>query len=723
MSRKYVIFFLCTLTAVLSCSRNSEDFFFERGKGGIRLTLDTDYAVATKADVEEGPVEPDNFKIEIINSKGVIFKRWKTYADYKSEENQAFVMNAGGPYRIRATYGDSLASGFNALFFKGEEEFMVVPQETVDLSVVCRMANVKVAVVYGENIKKDYTDFNVNIKNSRGSLDFGKDCTEAGYLPVGDLSVTMELTDTEGKKWYFRNKSEISAAAGDFITLRMDTKKIPEMEVGVSITIDKTTDDHTVTVNLPSYMLPADAPYFTPVGFAQENKTVTFVEGTSPENASVNITAESGLQTCVMKVNSAYLINTLGWPSEIDFMNITPDVRNILSRDGVLYTDGMAGCTLANIDLKGLAKVFKYTDVAEDNTHSFTVTVTDAVGKSAEAAYYMVPVLAQKTVEDIPAADVWAVKAYVSMTTDGNPENLFPEISSDGISWTKPEYDQVSVDGNVRKVLIKGLTPGTAYSVRAGYNSYSSEVFKSMTTEAALQVGNAGFEEWTTETHYFTYKFFGSHSHDILWDKPWIGDKWWDVNSKKTMPSSTSVASDNWNWVRFPTVSYTKDAIEGEKAAMIYSVNVGDFVTSLAAVGIRVPGELFIGTADNSGNHVSDGHPFGSRPSAMRFQYKYQSLNNESFEVKIELKSGDNVIASAVRTEGGSVSDWSEMELPLQYSNMLSCATGIYISFKSTTADKPEVNGNYRLIIRDGEEYTGNFGSILYIDDIELIYE
>lgn len=721
MSRKYVIFFLCTLTAVLSCSRNSEDFFFERGKGGIRLTLDTDYAVATKADVEEGPVEPDNFKIEIINSKGVIFKRWKTYTDYKSEENQAFVMNAGGPYRIRATYGDSLASGFNALFFKGEEEFMVVPQETVDLSVVCRMANVKVAVVYGENIKKDYTDFNVNVKNSRGSLDFGKDCTEAGYLPVGDLSVTMELTDTEGKKWYFRNKSEISAAAGDFITLRMDTKKIPEMEVGVSITIDKTTDDHTVTVNLPSYMLPADAPYFTPVGFAQENKTVTFVEGTSPENASVNITAESGLQTCVMKVNSAYLINTLGWPSEIDFMNITPDVRNILSRDGVLYTDGMAGCTLANIDLKGLAKVFKYTDVAEDNTHSFTVTVTDAVGKSAEAAYYMVPVLAQKTVEDIPAADVWAVKAYVSMTTDGNPENLFPEISSDGISWTKPEYDQVSVDGNVRKVLIKGLTPGTAYSVRAGYNSYSSEVFKSMTTEAALQVGNAGFEDWSEWKYYVNNSSLFGTGEDVYLSNyaPYREEasRNWNCNNSETTPGDRTNTSATYK--SFPMVTYVTGRT-GDRAAQVATIAISNTATNITCPMPRsiVAGRLF--TEESSS---ASGVNFASRPSSLSFYYKYDSYNSDTFKVYICVKNGETVIAEGIATPSAA-GDWTYCKVDLTYSETSLTAQSIYIELKSSSSSGEPPWTTKRTITYGGTNTAGvHGGSVLTVDDIELIYE
>ena len=63
------------------------------------------------------------------------------------------------------------------------------------------------------------------------------------------------------------------------------------------------------------------------------------------------------------------------------------------------------------------------------------------------------------------------------------------------------------------------------------------------------------------------------------------------------------------------------------------------------------------------------------------------------------------------------------MDMPLVYADEMQKATSIYIIFKSTTAEKPEVIGNYNLVIRDGKSEKGNFGSILYVDDLELIYE
>ena len=206
-----VLFMLLVLT--VSCSRK-EETLYSPGMGGVMIDLTTDLP-ATKAEVmDDLQLDPDDFQVEVINSSGVIFKRWSTFAEYKSQEGAGFQMNAGGPYRIRAVYGDSTASGFQALFFMGEQEFTVVPQQTTEVAVVCSMGNARLAVEYGENIHEDYTDFRTIVYNDHGSVIFGKDESRSGYIHAGELSVYVELTDAAGEKKYFMNGSGITAAAG-----------------------------------------------------------------------------------------------------------------------------------------------------------------------------------------------------------------------------------------------------------------------------------------------------------------------------------------------------------------------------------------------------------------------------------------------------------------------------------------------------------------------------
>ncbi len=253
---KFFPMYLLLLVSLVSCSVR-EEVPFETGMGGIRLELLTDLT-ATRADAE-GQLSPEDFKIEIINPQGVIFKRWDTYAEYLAQESTVFAMNAGGPYTLRASYGDSAASGFNAFFFIGEQEFTVQPQQVTDVSVTCRMGNVKVAVEFGDNIRKQYTEYTATVSTLRGSLVFDKDCKEAGYLPCGDISVYVELTGPDGETSGFTNSKEIVGEPGDFITLKIDTGEVPDSEVSLTVSIDPATNDHQVNIELPSDMLPDKA--------------------------------------------------------------------------------------------------------------------------------------------------------------------------------------------------------------------------------------------------------------------------------------------------------------------------------------------------------------------------------------------------------------------------------------------------------------------------------
>lgn len=704
----------------------TDEVQYETGKGGIRLALSTEYPL-TRADVVEGNLNPDDFKIEIINSKGVIFKRWKTYADYKNEENSAFVMNAGGPYRIRATYGDSLASGFNAFFFKGEQEFTVVPQETVNLNVVCRMANVKVAVVYGENIRNEYVDYSATIKNSKGSLTFGKDCKEAGYIPVEDLDITMTLTDANGKNWYFKNSSKVSVSPGDFLTLNLDTKPVPEYGVGIEVGIDRTTNDSTIVIEIPTYLLPAPAPVIVLDGFDAESGSISVVEGTA-KKAVVNMDVFSGIASCVMTVNSDYLVQDLQWPSMIDFLNMETGTRNILDQYGVKYQSVTAGAVLASIEFTDLCRKLKYNRDESSNAHSFTVTVTDTKGKSIEKTVSIIPAEANKSIA-FSEGDVWATKLYATLsTTDGDVTLLVPQVSLDGKVWTTPEYNE-AVSGSSKSVIITGLLPNTAYSVRASYYNNSSEPM-TLTTEAATQVSNSDFEEWSSFIHEWTH-VIPIPKKTLEWYRPYSSENtaWWDVNSRSTMIDYTSLAGATNSRVFF-TGAYTQvDPYSGSRSAMIFTTRV--WSTEYTATKA---GELFIGRAinntpkgdGNGGQHEYDGHPFTSRPSAVKFAYKYVPVNGETFYVEAWVKDASGkILGSFTNTAGTASESWKTMTIRFDYGNNLSTkAASIYISFKSSSATQPSYNENVSITVADNKSYSGcNIGSILYLDDVELIYE
>lgn len=698
-----------------SCSRR-EETMYEPGTGGVRIDLATE-APATRADVPE--LSPDDFKVEIINKAGVIFKRWGTYAEYKSQDNPLVQMNVGDGYTLRATLGDSTASGWNAWFFKGESVFSVLPQQTVEVRAVCRMANVKVAVNYGDNVINDYVSYRTIVSNSRGRLDFDMEHKdEAGYMPVGPLTVDVELTDGDGRIWYFRNGSQIEAYPGDFITLNLDTDEIPSQEIGLIISIDRTTNDSTVNVELPSYMLPKDAPLLIPeAGGFDENGTLTMVEGTEP-NANISFNAVSGLTGCTMTVGSAYL-SSLGWPQTLDFLSLSADEKNILERDGLTYVVEEAG-TMGAIDFSAVARKFAYSEDAGANAHSFTIKITDALGKTAEATFVITPRAASKSIAEISEGNVWAarIENVVLSTEDGDPELLYPEVRAEGGQWTRPSCTSTSVSGTTNTFTITGLTPGTGYSVRARYNNGASETVREVTTEEAQQVENAGFEDWY-EWEYYVNKsglFWGDDVNQTNY-APYLNDgsKWWDCNNSETTPGDRTNTGASYK--SFPMVSYVAGR-EGGKSAQLMTIAISNTATSGTAPSPTVGlGKIFTGVYGGT-----QGRPFSSRPEQLSFWYKYAPCESDSFKAYIAVRNGDTVIGEGTLTSSASVSSWVQAVVDITYSRTDLKADTIYVEFVSGSDTG---KWQYGVDIVYGGERTANVhgGSTLTIDDIELIYE
>ena len=719
---------LLLVLLVSSCSRRQETFY-EPGKGGVRIDLTTELpATRAELDTVANPLNVDDFKVEIINSKGVIFKRWNTYTEYKSGENAAFHMNAGGPYTLRATYGDSLASGWSAWFFKGESTFTVPAQDVVSVSAVCRMANIKVAVAYGEDMLNDYQEYKTTVTGRRGSLVFDmahKD--EAGYMPADPLTVDVELTDHDGKKWYFRNSSQVQASPGDFITLSLNTKAEPEQELGLSLTVDYGTNDVEIPIDL-SASLPTEAPSISSLsGFDAETGALpSFIEGTMPEAAAVNFTwdARTTLASCSLKVTSAYF-DDYDLPKEVNLCALEGSQGKLLRQHGIEFPDFSKTMTVqqAGIEFEQFAQKLAYNADAAANTHTFEITVTDAKGKSASRTVTIAPAEASKSVAVQPAG-MWARRAYLSLSTDGDAQKLSVQYQKQGTStWVNPETADAAVDGGVKTLTVLGLEPGTNYIFRAVYNECQSEATEAFTTETEQQPENPGFEEWYEWVYYVNNsKLFGT-GDDVYQSNyaPYLNNdtKWWDCNNSETTPGDRTNTGATYK--SFPMVSYVSGRTGG-KAAQLMVIAISNTSVSGSCLEPRTVGigRIFTGVYDGD-----QGRSFASRPVKLKFWYKYESVNSDYFTMMITLKNGDTEIARGqFSSPASSVVDWAEHTVDVVYSRTDMTATSIYIEFVSATDANWELNNKISDITYGGSKTADvHRGSILTIDDIELIYE
>lgn len=713
---------LLLVLMVSSCSQKQETLY-EPGKGGVRIDLATELP-ATRAELDSvaNPLNVEDFKVEILNSKGVIFKRWNTYAEYKSGENAAFHMNAGGPYTLRATYGDSLASGWSAWFFKGEATFTVPAQDVVSVSAVCHMANIKVAVAYGEDMTTDYKEYKTTVTSRRGSLVFDmahKD--EAGYMPADPLTVDVELTDHDGKKWYFRNSAQVQAAPGDFITLNLNTKAEPEQELGLSLTVDYGTNDVEIPVDI-STALPTEAPSISSLeGFDAETGALpSFIEGTMLEAAAVNFTwdARATLASCRLKVTSSYF-DEYDLPKDVDLCAVQGNQGELLRQHGIEFPDFSKGLTgqQAGIEFEQFAQNLAYNADAAANTHTFEITVTDNKGKSVSRTVTVAPAQASKSVTVQPAG-MWARRAYISLSTDGDAQKLGVQYQKQGSSaWTDPQTADALVDGSTKTLTVLGLEPGTSYAFRAVYNKYQSEETEVFTTEVEQQPENASFEEWK-EWDYTVYNLLPKAYQTNY--APYKDDSsiWWDCNNSETTPENRTISS-NYPWKSFPMVSYVNG--RNGKAAQLMLIAVSNLATGGTAPSPTVGlGKIFTGVYGGE-----QGRPFSSRPSKLTFWYKYESVNSDNFKVYISMRNGDTVIGEGTFTSSESKTDWEGCAVDITYNRTDLAADTIYIEFISASdTEKWKYANNIGDIVYGGDKTADvHRGSILTVDDIELIYE
>ncbi len=715
--------------AVLLCTGCGKDGYdFETDEGSVSFSVEASYSTAqpgTKADEESAGnnlnLNVDDFTLEIYKPEGMI-RKWK----YGEVKGQKMKLNKN-QYTVKAYYGDSTATGFDAIYFAGKTPFVIQGQTTTPVSVVCKMANVKVAVQWGVNIANEYADYSAKIyrNGKNGSLVFSKDETRSGYIPAGDLVLEMTMVTNSGEKRVYKAKT-VACAANDFITFTIDTKEQQKEEVTVSFRIDSSTTDKDKVVFIPAVLVAAPAPTMNLVGFtagAENTGSVEFVEAVGfSDNLAVGISAPGLIKSCILITDSEAFPSS--WPQSIDLLdeNANSSQLSTVRAYGIEWSN-MMGEKFGTVSFKKLTELIRRTG---NCVNDFTVKVTDAQNKEVSMKVSLNIKEAALAVSSIPAYDMWATKAYVTASTsDGNPEHLTLQYSSDnGANWNSFKAENITVSAgasaNSRDFEVRGLASATNYLFRAAYFNSVSTQTQAGKTEAAAQLGNSGFEEWVSRK-VVSYTIIGE-SLQTVYD-PWASgstDKWWDTNNAETTKTSGTPAYLEKKC--FPMVSYNKQGRTG-RAAQLMAIAVDGSNTNTTSNSNAIAGQLFIGTY--GGN---EGHSFASRPSSLTFYYTYTPKgdnDDDTFDVYIKVLSGTTVIGEgsmAKRVAKASpVSSWTLAEIPVTYSDNTKTATAVQVRFKSSTASVPPHEKNTS--ITNGEESSKvHGGSILLVDDMILKY-
>lgn len=318
--------------------------------------------------------------------------------------------------------------------------------------------------------------------------------------------------------------------------------------------------------------------------------------------------------------------------------------------------------------------------------------------------------------------NAWSKHVFLEgKTTDSSCS--FEYVEQGGSSWKKVS---AAVSGETASAKIEGLKPATSYQCRLVNASGNVLGESTFTTESATELYNGSFDDW--------------YKSDKTWYPVAQADfskgSFWDTSNPGTTTGAGALVNVN------PTQGNSSVVhTVGGKSAELRSQYVVKFAAASLYSG------SFGGLVDLNGAKINFGQPFDSRPTSLHgfFQYaptnvshvgknqpsgtiskgdpdvcsiyialskKVLTVDNTNLNSFIQYKTDPNVIAygelpisQCVSTNGS----WKEFTIDLEYK----------------TQEKP--SDMYIIVVASaskyGDYFTGGDGSVLYLDDFELIYD
>ena len=729
---KYIKSLYTAIVVLLLIACQSEQW--EGQEGGFIVSLGEDVTVSTKSTPAElGKPDPELFKLKIV-------KESNGNTLYDGNFTGKTIPASAGLYTLTATCGDNPVLALDAPYYKGEESGVEVTEgETKPLELKCSVANALTSVIYDEPEKFNdlYSSYSLKIAVGNQSVTIGPSQTyksayyQAGTIPVFQFVGTLkdngqEVSTTLDDE---RLKNAATFAAGKHCKL---TLKVKPTESGVILTVGKV-EVETVSISetIPVEWLPK--PKITAEGF--EGNTLTFAE-TESKTASIKLNMSSALQDMKFKFNFADK-RFAAFNQEYQLSTLSEENRtNIETELGISLPT--IGETSPIIRLDNLIAGLQ-TNAGEttNNTIEMDILANNRWSSEDETAdrIYTLKCNKPEFSVSVNAANCWAREFTIDeiTVTTGNKEiienNLVYQYY-DGANWIECTTREAEKGRTQQFQETANNIHTKTYKVRALYRGVIASTEAEATLEAPEQLSNAEMEEWYIEekkksgTWPFkdkTYYTFHPYTEGNA------STAWWDTNNDKAQGGTYALGI--WYEGCFAScVSYTEDAHEGTKAALMYVSGCGDGYanTSGTYVGGAMVGSLFIGKY-NSG--IVQGHDFVSRPSSLSFWYKYKPYNTDAFKVVVSLKNGDKDIATGIyepTAYSAEDSEYQQATVQLNYNEDGGKATTICVQFLAS--NKTELSQNdfalgttitYPVI----GDWTVHMGSILKVDDISLIYD
>lgn len=235
-----------------SCSSEEELSQVYQGTGTVELTVNPDAGFQSRAVDESYYANLKNYTVQILKN-GTVYNN----SEWHGVVPSSMTMEAGN-YTLKAFCGEDKAVSSTSIYVAGSTDFEVIAGQSNSVSVNCKPVCAKVSITYGADMAKYFNDYYVTFKTialGESAYVWSKDITGPVYMKVSNnerINPTITLTDKNNVTKIIELKSggyTLSPAQA------LNVEIVPEVSEGkiqISITIDDSTEDKEIIINIPS---------------------------------------------------------------------------------------------------------------------------------------------------------------------------------------------------------------------------------------------------------------------------------------------------------------------------------------------------------------------------------------------------------------------------------------------------------------------------------------
>lgn len=675
----------------------------EESYGYLYVSLDKDLSedIVFKSTPEELGM---TFALDVINSAGTVCGH---VDDYTSLAESPMTLPAVSfDYTAVAYSGTDGAAAFDAPFYSGSAKFKIAKDKMSNINIACSLANVKVTADFSEDIKKNFSRYQLTVTNGAGTLVFdsaGEAPTvdKTGYFSAtGTLSWTLELVNNDGEK-YTASDTYSDVKARQYYNLSFSLEKEDEFGGGAfTIILNDSMDEkeYDLVLDFGDETKPemtADFDYSEPV----------YITAGDASKKTLSLTSEDGFKSIVLEYTDPRTKETVS----CELVGASTEVLGTLAGNGVIVASVPEGSKSVSVDISSYAGSLA---IGESFFDVFMVDVNNVFDEERITFNVQSPV----DVEAV-SANAWARFATVEA-------KWFPASQPEGISfqYRKDSDSQwIDFDGSVSinsasrtySAKIRGLEPKTMYRFRAVTAEDKETKELNFITEAEDTIHNMSFDSW--------------YQSDKAW-YPNLDSSYqiWDSANGGTAGLGTVPTTPEENDVAVPG--------DGKKAAkLISSTAFGQF-----AAGNIYTGKFGKATLSPIGATLQWGVPFTSRPLALKGWYKYkpvtvnkgdhEGMSGKTDICQIQIMLADWSAPFDISTGDKHFVDVNGSDI-LAYGSLESNETMDGYQQFTIKLDYRDVTRTPKYIVivaaasKYGDYFTGGVGSTLYLDEFEFIYD